>query len=313
MGREAGMKLSDLYEEYLAGKITKPAYIDLMHQKHLILFDYYEYIKSTDIESITIGQDAISVMIRGSKLKMLLDKEDSRFIPLEMLNFHKIDPKEMNLLVKIMPANATVFDVGANIGWFTLFFAVHPRVKKVYAFEPIPYTFNYLRKHLALNQIKNAQAFNCGLGDTKEERHFYWTRKETGSSSLTNLRDRLAISKIRCKIITLDQFVKHRQIHVDLIKCDVEGAELFVFSGALETIKRYKPVIYTEMLRKWSKKFGYHPDDIINMLAGQGYLCYGYIGNKIKEISRVSNNLETTNFFFFHSNKHKKTMKLLGV
>ena len=65
------------------------------------------------------------------------------------------------------------------------------------------------------------------------------------------------------------------------------------------------------MLRKWSKKFGYHPNDIIDLLADLGYGCYGYIGKKIGKIDRVSPELETTNFFFFHRKKHNKIIRTL--
>jgi len=303
--------LADLFDQFKSGKLSKTDYIGQMHKKHQILFDYHDYLKSTDVESITIGPDSVSVTVRGSNIKLLLDKEDSRFIPIEMMNFKRIDVKEMDLLAKIMPERATAFDIGANIGWFTLFFATLPQVKKVYAFEPIPYTFDYLRRHLKLNRVKNAQAFNCGLGETAAKTTFYWTPEETGSASMTNIQQRSKINKVKCKITTVDKFMKNRKISLDLIKCDVEGAELFVFKGAVNTLKKYQPIIYTEMLRKWSKKFDYHPDDIINLLADLGYRCYGYIGDKIKRINRVSSELETTNFFFFHIRKHSKIIAKL--
>ena len=92
---------------------------------------------------------------------------------------------------------------------------------------------------------------------------------------------------------------------LDFIKCDVEGAEKLVFEGGLETIKKYKPIIYAEMLRKWSKSFGYHPDDIINLLADIGYHCYRYFNNKMEKIDSVTPQMETTNFFFLQQSKHK--------
>ena len=103
--------------------------------------------------------------------------------------------------------------------------------------------------------------------------------------------------------------MKNNNISIDLIKCDVEGAELFVFKGGIETLKKDKPIIFSEMLRKWSKQFGYHPDDIIKLLADIGYHCYGYINDKIEKIDFVTPELETTNFFFFQKTKHKKQLK----
>jgi len=303
------MNLSELYEQYAAGELEKHKYIELMRQKHQALFEYSDYLKGTDIESITIGNGDLYVTVKGSRIKLLLDRDDSRFIPIEMLNFRSIDPRERAMLARIMPAKAVVFDVGANIGWYTLNFAKMPRVRKVYAFEPVPYTYKYLLRHLKLNEAVKVAAFNIGFSDKTKNITFYWTKKETGSSSMTNLLDRPGINKVKCRITTIDAFMKNRPKKIDLIKCDVEGSELFVFQGGLRTIGQCRPMIYTEMLRKWSKKFGYHPDDIIDLLAGLGYVCYGYVGAALKRIDRVSPELATTNFFFFHRNKHQKIIK----
>lgn len=305
------MKLHDLYNQYLSGKLEKHKYIAMMRKRHQVLFDYFDYIKETDIQSITINNNLIYVTVKGSNIKLLLDRFDSRFIPIEILNFHSIDARERKLLFRVASSCRTIFDIGANIGWYTLNFGQLPKVEKIYAFEPIPYTYNYLKKHLGMNKSRHVRAFNFGLCDKIGEKTFYWTKNETGSASMANLQKRHKINKIRCRMNTIDNFVKKQRAGVDLIKCDVEGSELFVFRGGLETLKRYKPVIFTEMLRKWSKKFGYHPNDIINLLAGLGYVCYGYVNNKIKKINSVSVDLETTNFFFFHKEKHKKIIESL--
>lgn len=306
------MKLYDLYNQYLSGKLEKRKYINIMHKKHQILFDYFDYIKETDIKSITINNDSIYITTKDGDIKLLLDRFDSRFIPIEMLNFHSIEPQEKKLVLSLASSCSTIFDVGANIGWYSLNFNLLSKVKRIYAFEPISYTYDYLKKHILINDARKVSAFNIGFSDATEEKIFYWTKSETGSSSMANLRNRHKINKIKCKITTMDEFMRNRQYGPDLIKCDVEGAELFVFKGGIDTLKRYKPVIFTEMLRKWSKKFGYHPDDIINLLSGLGYQCYGYVNNKIKKINHVDSELKTTNFFFFHETKHKKIIKKLN-
>jgi len=305
------MKLQEIYGQYESGKLDKFKYIDAMYEKHKILFDYQEYLKGTDIESITISNDSVYATIKWDNIKMLLDKHDKRFIPIEIMNFGSMDPKERRLLSKLTPHGATVFDIGANIGWYALNFAKMPKVKKVYAFEPVPYTYDYLIKHIKLNGLKNVSAFNFGFSDKPGQLSFYWTKDETGSSSIKNIRKRSKINKIKCKLTTIDKFAQDHHASVDLIKCDVEGSELFVFKGAISTLKKNKPIIYTEMLRKWSKEFNYHPNDIINLLSGLGYYCYGYIGNKIKKIDCVTDELETTNFFFFHKTNHKNIIKTL--
>ncbi len=305
------MKLHDLYNQYSSGQLEKHKYINAMYTKHQVLFDYCNYLKETEIQSITIDNKLIYVTVKGSNIKLLIDTDDRRFIPIEILNFHSIDPQERQLLFGAASSCKTIFDIGANIGWYTLSFAKLPKVNKVYSFEPIPHTYQYLKKHLKLNEIGNVITFNFAFADNIGEKTFYWTKSETGSASMVNIQERSKIDKVNCKVTTIDHFMENKQDAIDLIKCDVEGAELFVFKGAIKTLKKDKPIIYSEMLRKWSKKFNYHPDDIIKLLSDIGYHCYGYINNKIEKIDCVFPELKTTNFFFFHKTKHKKTIETL--
>lgn len=303
------LKLQDLYEMYKLGQLEKQTYIDVMYEKHKILFDYFDYIKGTDVQSITIGNDSMYITTKERDIKLLVDRFDSRFIPIEMPNFHSIEAQEKDMLFKIASNCSVIFDIGANIGWYSLNFDKLPNVKKIYAFEPIPYTHDYLMRHLKINNASKVVAFNHGFSDVEDEKIFYWTKNETGSSSLVNIRERSEIEEVMCKVTTIDKFMENQNNVIDLIKCDVEGAELFVFKGGIETLKKFKPIIFTEMLRKWSQKFNYHPDDIIKLLSDIGYQCCGIENSKMNKILSVSSELETTNFFFFHQEKHKDIIK----
>lgn len=306
------MKLKDLYAQWASGELGKRTFIARMHKKHQALFEYADYLPDTDVESITIGNGELYVTVKESGVKLLIDREDSRFIPIEMLNFHSIDPDERRLLFEAVRDAETVMDIGANIGWFSLSFARVPSVKRVFSFEPIPHTFRYLERHIALNdEGKTISAFNMGLSDVIEEKVFFWSSKEYGAASMRNIQARSQIEKIRCKVTTLDHFMKKRRVKIDVIKCDVEGAELGVFRGGLDTLESHRPVVYTEMLRKWSKKFGYHPNDIIELLAGIGYACFAFADGKPEKVDRVTEDTVATDFFFFHEREHKRRIKAL--
>ena len=53
---------------------------------------------------------------------------------------------------------------------------------------------------------------------------------------------------------------------IDFIKCDVEGNELSVIQGGEKLIKSHKPIILLELLRKWSARFNFHPNEVIELL-----------------------------------------------
>ena len=85
----------------------------------------------------------------------------------------------------------------------------------------------------------------------------------------------------------------------DLIKIDVEGGELNVIQGALETIKRFRPVIFAELLRKWSAYFSYDPNEVLEILQKLNYICFG-VSTEFRRIEKFKVDDFETNFVFVH-------------
>jgi FkbM family methyltransferase len=307
------MSLKELYNQYIDKTLDKHDYIDAMHQKHQALFEYYDYIKDTDVQSIVIDNDEIYVVMKESGIKLYLDRFDSRFIPIEILNFHSFDPVERDLIFFLAGQSKVIFDIGANIGWYSLNFGKLENVDKIYSFEPIPRTYEYLVRHIKFNKISKIYPNNFALSDSSGEVEFYWSETETGSSSMKNIQEKKGMNKTVCMTETLDNFARDNGAHIDMIKCDVEGSELFVFKGGIEMLSRDKPFIFTEMLRKWSAKFDYHPNNIIELLSPIGYQCFAFVGTRFKIIEAVTPETIPTNYFFLHTENHKEIIKsLLG-
>ena len=304
--------IKELSQDYKNSRIEKHDYIKAMHRKHQSLFDYYDYIKETDINSIVIDNEKIFVEIKETGIRLYLDKFDSRFIPIEILNFKTFDPVEKDLIFKLAKQSEVIFDIGANIGWYSLNFGILKNVRKVYSFEPIPRTFEYLVKHIKFNNIDKIFPTNIALSDHNGEVEFFCTNLETGSSSMRNIQERENIETVVCKTQTLTDFVNTNNARIDMIKCDVEGSELFVFKGGQEVIKRDKPFIFTEMLRKWSAKFDYHPDEIINLLSEHGYRCFAYEGVTLTEYFFIDDDTKPTNYFFLNVENHAHIIKEFG-
>ena len=67
------------------------------------------------------------------------------------------------------------------------------------------------------------------------------------------------------------------------------------------------------MLRKWSAKFDYHPNDIIYLFSELGYLCFAYVGTELKKFDQIEEDTIPTNYFFLHNDKHKEVINNLGL
>ena len=114
-----------------------------------------------------------------------------------------------------------------------------------------------------------------------------------------------------CRTTTLDAFCSARGIVPTLLKIDVEGAELMVVQGGEKTLE-HTPIILMELLRKWSREFGYHPNDVFEALAKYGYEAWFFSecgSGKLKPCPWVAEDTVQTNFIFMHSQKHAEIIR----
>lgn len=134
--------------------------------------------------------------------------------------------------------------------------------------------------------------------------NFYYYPEGSGNASLNNVSGTENIQKVISHVRKIDEFVEENNLHLDFIKCDVEGAELFVFKGGIASIERDKPIIFTELLRKWSVKFNYHPNELITLFKNLGYRCFSAKEGELIEFFTMTDATIENTFFFLHEKKH---------
>ena len=300
-----------LKKSFADGALSKTDYISKSFEVHKTLIQYRDILKTSDIEKIEITADDIIITVRNSGIKMLLDYSDKRCTPLEILNFGKYENEDAAMVYALIKPGATILDIGANLGWYSLHFSKLVQGNGViHAFEPIPDTYKKCKANIELNHFTNIRLNNFALSDSNGEIEFYYNPASTGSSSMKNLLELENTQLIKSKIQKLDDYVTENKLVPDFIKCDVEGAELLVFKGALEVLQQYKPIVFTEMLRKWSAKYNYHPNDIIQLFTDKEYNCYYSKNNNLIKIAEITDSTEQTNFFFLHKEQHADIIKL---
>jgi FkbM family methyltransferase len=160
-----------------------------------------------------------------------------------------------------------VLDVGANIGFHTLYFAeLVGETGQVTAFEPVPYNFETLNYNISLNNFKHIKTKNIALGSKNEQISIAADEKSTNPGTF-NLFDQSGNTLITCSIG--DEVIGNEK--VDFIKIDVEGYESFVIQGLLETIKKNRPKIIFEYDIHYHKKTGLTKDFIFSLLSELNY------------------------------------------
>jgi len=149
-----------------------------------------------------------------------------------------LEPGTRRVLTKLLRPGMTFVDVGAHVGLLTLAGAraVGP-AGKVLAVEPVPLSFELLNRAIVLNGMTGLVETKCAaIGATREQRKLF-IGNVLGHSSLikTQSLNTETSSEIEVEVLPLDELVQAND-RVDLIKIDVEGAELLVLQGTKRII-----------------------------------------------------------------------------
>lgn len=123
-------------------------------------------------------------------------------------------------------------DIGANVGLFSILMARNNSTIKVHAFEPVPLNACLFEASLHLNDIESVKLNRCCVGDSVGEVEFSLAT-DSAYSSLHNTGRLPELKRIKTKITTLDDYIECNDMErIDIIKIDVEGAEMLVLEGA---------------------------------------------------------------------------------
>lgn len=308
------MTIDELKIAFSNGNIGKPEFIATAYETfHQYLFQYAMHLGQVDIKEITIDRAGVIFTTRSTGMKFRCQIGDHRSPPIETFNFADFEPSESKMMEKLFEGRHIFFDIGANIGWHSINLSAKYRNARFFCFEPIPKTFTQLNENISINALENISVFNIALSDTPgEQKYFYYTAC-SGNASAANLSDRPDVTEIVCNQTTLDKFILGKSLPPpEFIKCDVEGAELMVIKGGIDTIRRHQPIIMAEILRKWSAKFNYDPNEIFQLLYGIGYLSFTTDGTNLFAFDKMTESTKETNFFFLHAKRHQKLISRLN-
>ena len=166
-------------------------------------------------------------------------------------NYYSLDDG-YKILFSHINEGMNVIDIGANIGAITLQMA--KKISKsgnVFSFEPSPYNFKQANKNISLNNFSNIKLINQGLGNKKETAFLYNVNPNNrGMLRLLPEDDQSkSYEKEEVEIDTLDSNMQKFSIaKPDFIKIDVEGFEYKVLQGAHETLSKFKPILFIELV-----------------------------------------------------------------
>jgi FkbM family methyltransferase len=158
--------------------------------------------------------------------------------------FGTYEVERLRALANAVSPGAVVYDVGANVGIYSLLVSLLAGPSgMVYAFEPLERNLLYLRRHLTLNKIQNCVVLEAAVCNREGTRSF---SAASWSSSMAHLS---ADGEISVPSTSLDSCI-YGERHFrrpDILKIDVEGAEMEVLEGASRVLTETHPAIFLEI------------------------------------------------------------------
>ena len=189
------------------------------------------------------------------------------FFQLESIGTLANDQIATQLVTQICQPEKTFVDVGAHIGSIISSIIHHDNTVKIIAIEAIPEKVSKLQR-----KFSNVKFHGCAVGDCVGDISFFINTRQSGYSSLGRPKadgNGNFIVEIRVPINKMDNLITSKE--VDVIKIDVEGAELGVLRGSKELIANCRPIIMFESGPVDNEGLGYTKEALWEILSDQNY------------------------------------------
>jgi len=193
-----------------------------------------------------------------------------KFEDLARFLFSKIMAKWEPIFTIKLDEDDTVIDIGANVGYYTLYLSKFLKTGKIISIEADPETCSVLKKNCELNNMKNVIIHNFAISNKSGQITFYKSETHSGENSIYSSGIKNKKSSISIPASTLDKMLKSNYPKIDFIKIDVEGAEFDVLKGGEDTLKITKKILI-ELHEDILKKNKQDSKMIISLLEENGF------------------------------------------
>ena len=213
---------------------------------------------------------------------------------------------EIDIFKHFIKNGDDVFDIGSNYGHLAVVFSQLTPKGKVFAFEPIPFTYAVNAKIIAHFKATNVQLFNLGVGEKPEVVEFKVPTLDFGApdtglafNGKRKFLEHQNFIQVQAKIESLDAFIAHEVNNLSFVKIDIEGAEYFALKGMSQLLEKFKPTVFIEVCPEYIEGFGLTTLDLDNFLINE----LGYLAFLLEEKLVPKTHLENANYLLIHSSK----------
>jgi FkbM family methyltransferase len=230
----------------------------------------------------------------------------------EILKAGVYEPETATLVQNYLKSGMTFFDIGAHVGQYTLIAAKCIGGKgTVHTFEPDPTTFEWLCRNVAINDLKNARLNRKAVDETSGTKRLYLASvRNIGANSLVSRPSTEREAVCFVETVTLDGYMQeHDILRADLIKIDVEGAELGVLRGARRLLSgKDRPSFILEFSVRQDEA-GMGRKELYQFLIQNEYECRVISQNGLMPYSVMEDNTRFQNIMAIPNERAQEILK----
>jgi FkbM family methyltransferase len=199
------------------------------------------------------------------------------------------DYDEMLLMMHFLREGDNFIDVGANVGVYSVLASGVSKANS-YCFEPIPATFNCLKRNINYNNLSHkVTLFNNGVGNKQDT--IYFTNNLGAVNHVVNKEE---ANSLAVKVNALDNFLDGVAPH--FLKVDVEGFEAHVINGAEKTLSNPNLSVLLIETNGLTNAYDFSDNYIHEKLINYGFNTYSY--NPINRTLSPTKNQSDTNTIY---------------
>jgi len=238
----------------------------------------------TYLARLLIPEEKQLVYVNG--YKMFTHVEEHRDIDGigQQLLFQSSYEKYTTILFKELVAEGmNVIDIGANIGYYTLLAAKLVGERgKVFAFEPEPRNYALLLRNVEVNGYKNIIPLQKAVSSKSGKAKLFLDKVESGAHSIYKVRKNNT-EAIMVDAVSLDGFFEGKKCPIDIVKVDVEGAEMTILLGMTKIVNNNNDLkIFTEFWPPGLQGSGFSAQEYWDKIIECGFK-YIYLINEQKQ------------------------------
>lgn len=214
------------------------------------------------------------------------------------------------IFLQLIKKVSCFYDIGANIGYYSLLAAAQNPNIKVYGFEPALGPLHFLKENVKLNAFQNINVMDVALSDKEQgvlefyevqnKKYKYLKHNLAGEGNAGSKTSGRNFVKNTVKTTTLDAFWKQAEMKgPDLIKIDTEGTEHYILQNGSRVLSEQQPIVICETL------FNTIEAELEEIMLGHGYGLYDHVPGGLLQVPSIVRKRDNgvSNCFFVHPSK----------